>query len=188
MQFPKLLIIIPVVLFATGCIQTRSLTEEFIKTKVEDHVPGTNSTIRTYAIYQSPAGSSTEDYIELTGYKYNGVKGMVVGADRYYRYRAKLTGLPVEGADVSYVLLSETECRTMLEKEPVIWTLLREAPRAFNSEVAYQDYTVNDRVFMSYRKGAGQSSSSYIGIWVDGHKYNMPSQAFTRMMRKFLNY
>lgn len=188
MQFSKLLIITPVVFFAMGCSQTRSLTEEYIKTKVESHEPETHGSIRTYTIFKSMAGTSSPRYIELTGYKYNGVKGMVIGADRYFKLREKTFGLTTVGTEVMYVQLSEAECRTMFEKQPELKSLSQKSPRVIMSEEAYQDYTVNDRVFMSYRKAAGSSSAAKLDIWVDGHKFTMSTMKFVKKMGKFLKY
>jgi hypothetical protein len=185
------LLFLPIVLFimlVSSCTQTRSLTEQYIKTEVEQHEPRARSSIRTYSIYKSPVSSTTTKYVELTGYKYNGVKGMVLGADRYTRYRAKLTGMPVAGIEVTYVILTEAECQAMLDFEPVIRAALKSAPRGGAGEEVYEDYTVKEGVFISYRKYVGMSSPTKIDLWIDGHKYTLPANTFLKKLRKFMAY
>lgn len=187
----KLISLLPIALImtlGTSCTQTRSLTEQYIKTEVEQHDPQARSSIRTYSIYKSPVSSTSTKYLELTGYKYNGTKGLVLGADRYVRYRAKLTGMPVAGTEVTYIVLTEAECQSMLDREPVIKTAVKTAAKAMASEEVYEDYTVNDRLFMSYRKYSGVSTPTKIDLWVEGHKYTLPANTFLKKLRKFMAY
>lgn len=184
-------LLLPCVLIAalgTSCMQTRNITEEYIKNNIEDHNPRSTSSIRTYSIYKSQTTTSTTRYLELTGYKYNGQKGLVIGADLYGRSGAPLTGLPIEQVRITYVVLTEEQCRQMLEKEVVIKGELKSAPRATTSEEAYSDYTVTEDVFISYRKTASRSNPTYIDIWVGGHKYSMQGASFKKKMKKFLSY
>lgn len=184
-------LLLPIVLIATlgtSCMQTRNITEEYIKNNIEDHKPGSISSIRTYSIYKTQTTTSTTRYLELTGYKYKGQKGLVIGADLYGRSSAPLTGLPVDQVRVTYVVLSEEQCRQILDNEIVIKTELKNAPKAVVYEEVYSDYSVTEDVFISYRKTMNRSTPTAIDIWVDGHKYSIPGAAFKKKMRKFLSY
>ena len=186
MKFPFSFLVLA--LLCTSCSQTRSITEHYIKNNVEEHVPKERSAIRTYSIYKSMVSSTSATYLELTGYKYKGTKGLVVGADRYYRYRAKLTGLPVEGAEVTYVVLSVEECEALLAKEAVLQTAIKIAEKARTGEEVYEDYTVKEGFFISYRKYPGTSKPMKLDIWVDGFKYTVPARTFVNKLKKFMAY
>lgn len=181
--FPLLSIVL-----CTGCMQTRSITEEYIKNYVEEHVPGSRSAIRTYSIYKSQVTSTSTTYLELTGYKYKGTKGLVIGADRYYRHRAKLTGLPVTGAEVTYITLSMEECEALLAKEAVMRTAIKIADKPIYREEVYEDYTVNDELFISYRKYPGKSTPMWLDIWIKGSKYPIPKTKFLDRLKRFMAY
>jgi hypothetical protein len=168
-------------------MQSRYITEQYIKTNIEEHVPKSLSTIRTYSIYKSMQTTTTNRYIELTGYKYQGRKGLVIGADRYYRTAARATGLPVDVAAVTYVELTEAEARDMEENIAVIRTKLK-ADKAAMSEEVYHDFTVNGDVFISVRRSASSSGSTYVYLWVKGEKYTMPASTLPKKLKKFLDY
>lgn len=172
----------------TGCMQTRYITEQYIKTKIETHTPGTTSSIRTYSIFKSTASSSTSHYLELTGFKYNGTKGLVIGADRYYDQRAKLTGLPLATAEITYIVLDEVQCKALLDSEPLLRAELKKVDRPEASEEIYQDYTIVDDLFISYKRSMSNSNTSHLNVWIDGEKYNISSRTFIRKLKKFIEY
>jgi hypothetical protein len=188
MNLRNTFLLAPVLLFCSSCMHTRSITEQYIKTNIEKHTPLTTSSIRTYSIYRSSVSAATTTYLELTGYKFDGTKGLVIGADRYYRSRAKLTGLPVEGMEVTYLQLTVAECQAILEQEPQIKAQLRAAAKPSMSEEVYQYYTVNDRLFMSYRRTTTSSQPINLDLWIDGFKYSVPAKTFTKKLRKLLTY
>lgn len=188
MKTVNLSILLIAMLLGTGCMQSRYITEQYIKTKIETHTPGTNSSIRTYTIYKSEATSSTTHYLELTGYKYNGAKGLVIGADRYYNQRAKLTGLPLTLAEITYIVLDEAQCKALLDNEPKIWNQLLKSERPQMNEAAYVDYTVSDELFISYKRYTTDINASTLNLWVDGEKYSVPAKKITKKLRKFMTY
>jgi len=168
-------------------MESRYITEQYIKTSIEEHAPESLSTIRTYTIYRGIQTTATSRYVELTGYKYKGRKGLVIGADRYYRTTARMTGYPVDVAAITYVELTEAETRAMLENISVIRSELKGDKALMNEEV-YHDYAVNGDVFISVRRSASTSGSYSVYLWIRGEKYTLPASTLPKQLKRFLDY
>lgn len=177
-----------IAIILTGCMQTRYITERYIKNDIEVHTPGTTSGIRTYSIYKSMQSSSSNRYVELTGYKFNDQKGLVIGADRYYRTVGRSTGIPIDLAQYTYVALSESEARAMHDHIEVIRNKVKSEAKPKPSEEVYSDYTVNKDLFISVRRSAATSGKTYIYLWVKGEKYTLTSTTLPKKLKKFLDY
>jgi hypothetical protein len=125
--------------------------------------------------------------IELTGYKYNGKKGLVIGADRYYTIRYKYSGNVVRVLDdIDYVHVSEEQCNGILAKISELETKIK-AEKPVTDETVYWDYMVNDELILSFAKGNG-ASLSLTHIWIKGEKYSVPKTALVSKLKTFLKY
>lgn len=170
----------------SGCMQTRYITERYIKNTIEKHQEGEFSTIRTYSIYQS-SNFGTTTYLELTGYKYHQTKALVIGTDRYYQARQKFKGDQTVIADINYIELSELQCRNILTNYKILQDRIKkEKPR--KHEEIYHDFTVSRDLFISFRKSAGEPSITYIDIWINGEKYRIATEKIMSKLTRFMNY
>jgi hypothetical protein len=167
-----------------SCMQTRYLTEQFIKTKIEEHNDREFSSIRTYSIYQS--SSSFKFYLEFTGYKYKERKGLVIGADKYYLARQKFPGDKTIMAAVTYIELNMEECKSILDNYEVLQQKINnETP--YGSEEVYHDFTVNKDLFISFRKSV-YGTSTTINFWIRGEKYIVFTRTMLIKLQEFMNY
>lgn len=170
----------------SSCMQTRYITEKQIKNSIENHKENEFSTIRTYTVFKgtSYGGGS---YLELTGYKYDNKKALIIGADKYYMARKKFKGDNTVVADITYIELTLAQCKSILENYKVLQDKIKKEKPKMNEEI-YHDYTVSDDLFISYRKSSGSSSVTYIDFWIKGEKYNVSTIKIMKKLEKFINY
>lgn len=170
----------------SSCLQTRYITEREIKNKIESHKENEFSTIRTFTVFKglSHGGSS---YLELTGYRYNNQKGLIIGADRYYSARKKFQGDNTVIADITYLELTLIQCKAILENYKILQDRIQKEKPKMNEEI-YHDYTVSNDLFISYRKRQGSSSSTYIDFWIKGEKYRIVTSKVMKGLEKFMTY
>ena len=170
----------------TGCMQTRYITEKYIKTKIENHNEGEFSTIKTYTIFKGTSYGGGA-YLELTGYKYANSKALVLGADKYYMARQKFKGDQTLIADITYIELSMAQCKDIITNYKILQDKIKsEKPKM--SEEIYHDFTVSKDLFISYRKSSDSSTDSYIDFWIQGEKYRISTQTIIKKLNKFVNY
>lgn len=169
----------------TGCATTRGITEQYIKTELEEHEPGEYSEIRTFPIYQSSASSAATQYLELTGYKYKGAKGLVVGADKYFRQRPKFVGDQSAVAKINYVPLTDAQAQKLASVVDELLNKLRSNKATTGSEEMYQDYTITPELFVSYKRSRVGMIPS---LWVNGMKFPFTKEKFLNKMKRFLEY
>ncbi|MBK7095353.1 MAG: hypothetical protein IPH57_10025 [Saprospiraceae bacterium] len=174
-----------ILMMLTGCMQTRYITEKYIKTKIEKHVPNSFSTIRTYSIYKGYLGNSS--YIELTGYKYDGNKALVIGADKYYLARQKFQGDMTRFAEISYLQLNIDEVNSILVNHEVLIKRIKKEKLKTNEEV-YQDFTVNKELFISLHKTSASSGDVKIDFWIYGEKYSVYKSTIINKLEDFVKY
>jgi len=186
MRIFNLLLILTTCLYATSCMQTRYITEQHIKTKIENHNPGNFSSIRTYSIFKGRTYQSAA-YLELTGYKYNNSKGLVIGADKYYLARQKFQGDKTIIAAISYVELNLAQTNAILENYKTLQEKIKSEKIKINEEV-YHDYAISEDLFISFRKAAGSSSYSYIDLWVHNEKFTVSTIKIMKKLQKFIEY
>lgn len=172
-------------LMITGCMQTRYITEKYIKTQIEKHVPNKFSSIRTYSIYKGYLSNSS--YIELTGYKYDGNKALVIGADKYYLARQKFPGDKSKFAEISYLQLSIDEVKAILFNHEVLIKRIKKEKLKTNEEV-YQDFSVNKDLFISLHKTTGSSGKVRIDFWIYGEKYSVWKSTIIQKLEDFMKY
>lgn len=185
----KMTILLSSVLFAyllTSCMQTRYITEKYIKTKIENHNDGEFSTIKTYTIFKGTSYGGGA-YLELTGYKYANSKALVLGADKYYMARQKFKGDQTIIADITYIELSLAQCMDIITNYKILQDKIKiEKPKI--SEEIYHDFTVSKDLFISFRKSSGNGATAYINFWIQGEKYRISTLAIIKKLNKFINY
>jgi hypothetical protein len=170
----------------SGCMQTRYITEKQIKTKIENHKENQFSTIRTFTVFKgtSYGGGS---YLELTGYKYGNNKALIIGADKYYMARKKFQSDNTVIADITYIELTISQCKSIVENYKVLQDKIKKERPKMNEEI-YHDYTVSEDLFIGYRKSSGNSMVTYINFWVKGEKYRVSTLSIIKNLEKFINY
>ncbi|MEH0153594.1 hypothetical protein V6R21_05735 [Limibacter armeniacum] len=182
----KALISLSMVALLTGCMQTRYITEQYIKTNVEKHTEGEYSTIRTYTVFKGKSYNSNS-YLELTGYKYRDISKLVIGADKYYPDRKQFETDQTRIADITYIELTLEQCKAILQNYQILQEKINKEKPLRNEEV-YHDYTVSKDLFISYRKAKGSISSTYIEFWVQGEKFVVSTPIIMDKLRKFMDY
>lgn len=190
-RFFLLCAIVSIFLSQISCKSSRYITEQYIKTNIEDHQPENTSSIRTYSIFKGNT-ANTGRYLELTGYKFNSKKGLVIGADRSYITRkiSSRAGTITEAETyIDYIQLDLDQCRAILANYKTLQDRLKkEKPRS--SEEVYHDYTVSKDCFISFRKsGNGDGSGTeYVNFWVKGEKYRINTNLFVKKLKQFSEY
>lgn len=181
-----LLSTILVAFMLTSCMQTRYITEQYIKTNIEDHKEGQFSTIKTYSIFKGALNGGGV-YIELTGYKYANNKALVIGADKYVLARQKFKGDKTLIADITYIELSLAQCKDIIKNYKILQDKIKSEKPKRNEEV-YHDFTVSEDLFISYRKSSVSSSVNIIDFWIQGDKYRIATPIIIKELNKFINY
>lgn len=181
-----LLSVILYVFLLTGCMNTRYITQRYIKTNIETHEVGKFSTIKTYTIFKGiPYGVGM--YLELTGYKYANKKALVIGADKYYLARKKYNGDKTVIAEITYIELSLDQCKDIMTNYKILLEKMKVEKPKINEEI-FQDYTVSKDLFISYRIAQGHTTASYIDLWIKGDKFRISTKLITDKLNKFINY
>lgn len=170
----------------TSCMQTRYITEQYIKTNVEKHTEGEFSTIKTYTIFKG-VSTNGNAYLELTGYKYTNTKALVIGADKYYVARQKFKGDQTVIADISYIELNEKQCRDILTNYKILQERIKKEKPRLNEEI-YHDFSVSKNLFISFRKSSYDSKSGFIDFWINGEKFKVSTSKIMKKLNKFMEY
>lgn len=179
-------ILLFIVFSISSCSQSRYITERHIKTNIEKHEIGKQSNIRTYSIFKGNTIGMAR-YVELTGYKFNSDKGLVVGADRSYIARAKYKGDVSEFTNVEYIHLDIDQTKSILSNYALLLDKIKKEKPHKNEEV-YHDFTVTNNCFISFRKTNAGSVSEYIYIWINGEKYQLRTAVLINRLKKFVAY
>ena len=172
-----------------GCKNTRYLTEVYIKNHIEQHVPGEQSTIKTYSIYQgrSIANKKSSAYIEFTGCKYEGRRSLIVGADQYYILRNTMRGDMTLLKEPTYVVLDVDDCLTIVNNYNALQKQLA-SEHPIRHEEIYHDFTVTDNLFISFRRAPCYRGKRFIDVWVHEDKYTIKTRKFIKKLKRFINY
>lgn len=170
----------------SSCMRTRYTTEKQIKNNIENHKENEFSTIRTITLFKGTAYGGGS-YLELTGYKYDNKKALIIGADKYYMARKKFKEDNTVIAEITYIELTLSQCKSILENYKVLQDKIKKEKPKMNEEI-YHDYTVSDDLFISYRKSSGSSSVKYIDFWIKGEKYRISTNTIMNKLEKFINY
>lgn len=170
----------------TGCLQTRYITERYIKNEIEQHENGNHSSIKTYSIFKG-IDVVNGGYIELTGYKYDSHKGLIIGTDKYYEARDNFKGDPTIIAAINFIELDIDQCQSILDNYILLLDKIKSERPKRNEEV-YHDYTVSTDLFISYHKSTSDLDTDSIDLWVRGEKYSIATSSIMAKLRKFLDY
>lgn len=178
-----------------SCRHTRYLTEQYIKTNIEEHSENEFTRLETYSIYQkhlhNQSGSfQGSAYLELTGYKQKGKTGMVIGAEKYHFKGKRLFRLltdPLE-TNTTYINLDLNQCKALLSNYKELRQKIKvERPKPF--VVIYQDFNASKDFYISYRAGYTPifktPKTMFIDFWIKGEKYHLKTRTF---MKKFMNF
>lgn len=173
----------------TGCKESLYLTEYYIKNKIEKHVPGEKSSIKTYSIFQgtSKANKVASSYIEFTGVKYADTKQLVIGTD--ILYVAKGTGKSAMSMEKppTYIILDVEKCQTILSTARILKAMLSSDLPVRNEEI-YRDYTVSPDLYISVCKSKGHSGQRQIDVWVAEKKFTLKARKFINKLDRFISY
>jgi hypothetical protein len=181
-------------MFAYSCMPPTRLgsssIETYLKTSVEKHTGGEFSSIKLMAIYNGLCFNGRS--IELTGFKYNNKKGMVLAGSnnpspQQGTQQAKPEAVKTEGI---LVVIDEIEARMILDNYKKLLEKIKADKPGFK-ETVFQDFTVNDELFISYCRtySAFQGTSgTYVDLWIKGNKFTMYSVEFIKRMEEFIAY
>ena len=168
-----------------SCTVPRALTEQYIKTEIEQHVPEQHSDIRMLSVFRQEV-TLEGTYIEMTGYQYKGAMGLVIGADRYYKARKLYPTDDTKIAEPTYMILDPIQARHLYEIIDQVYALNHADQPNTQSEVMYRDFTISEDLIVSYQKL--QTGLPHLSLWIDGYKYPINGVALKMGLTKFLNY
>lgn len=168
-----------------SCLPTRYITEKYIKTEIENHKPNEFSSIRLYSILKVNVNNGV-DYIELTGYKSEVNKGLVIGAAKNVYFKNPQNDIKSE-KQIVYINLTTDECKAIVENQKKLVERIKTEKVQFN-EVVYHDFSVNKDLFISLRKGQGSSTIFLMDFWIKGEKYTVRTYLFMKKLSEFVNY
>ncbi|MBI3500793.1 MAG: hypothetical protein HY063_03280 [Bacteroidetes bacterium] len=180
-----------------GCRHTRYLTEQYIKTNVEEHNGNEFSRLETYSIFQKHLHNQSGSfkgfaYLELTGYKHKGKTGMVIGAEKYHLNGKKLFKILTLSSsletNITYVNLDLNQCKALLSNYKDLRQKIKaEKPKPFVA--IYQDFNASKDFYISYRASYNplfnKPKTKHIDFWIKGEKYHLRTRIF---MKKFMNF
>ena len=173
----------------SSCKQSGYITEYYIKNKVEKHVPGEQSTIKTYSIYQgtSKPNKNASSYIELTGIKYHDMKKLITGTDIQPVGKVNLSSGTFVVSAPTYVMLDLSDCNSIVSNYHQLQDAnMKEQP--IPSEEIYHDYTASTDLYISFRKAIGHSGNNEIDIWVAEKKFTVKTKKFINKLKRFIDY
>ncbi|MBI4929810.1 MAG: hypothetical protein HY841_03540 [Bacteroidetes bacterium] len=178
----------------SSCRHTRYLTEQYIKTNIEEHAENEFSRLETYSIFQKHLHNQSGSfkgfaYLELTGYKHKGKTGMVIGAEKYHfngKRLFKLISAPLE-TNYTYINLDINQCKSLLSNyKELRQKIVSEKAKPF--EVIYHDFNTSKDFYISYKAVLGKPKTKYIDFWIKGERYRIKSRVFMKKFMKFMKY
>lgn len=177
-----------------------SLTEHYIKTKVQEHPVGGYSSLKSYPLYKQ--NHYSKGYFELTGVSNAQTKSLVIGVGKYQKthfiapitYEQKMAGvinIPSVDSDVlsdtACVELSSVQCKAIMDGFNELKSRMK--LQKSKSDVVYtEDFPVTKDFFISYKKSPISSGSRTLDLWVKGEKYAVPTAIFMQKLTNFLAY
>lgn len=169
----------------TSCTHTRPLTEQYIKTKIETHSAGNFSTIQTYSIFKGVSANKS-GFMDLTGYKYNNTKKLVIGADIYVYVQKKYKEDPTTGHKPNFIELTQEQCNSIITNYQILLDKIKSEKVRGSKEVTH-DYTVSNELFISYKK-TRNVTPVLIDLWINGAKFSFDSKKIIKSINKFISY
>jgi hypothetical protein len=177
-----------------------NLTEHYIKTKVQEHLVGGYSSLKSYPLYKR--NHYSKGHFELIGFSNDQTKSLVIGVGKYPKmhftapttYEQQLAGvinIPSVDSDVlsdtAYVELSPVQCKAIMDGFKELKSRMKS--QKMKSGVVYtEDFTVTKDFFISYKKSTVSSGSRTLDLWVKGEKYAVSTAIFMQKLTDFLAY
>jgi hypothetical protein len=126
--------------------------------------------------------------LEITGFKQNEEKKLVVGVDKYYRQRSRFSTEESIIAKIYYLELTEAEFLTFYNALNNISS--RASSKIPNkNEQTYSDFTIKKDFFISARRIYGSSPNIFnVNLWINGEKYVMQIKLLQKQLEKFKNW
>jgi hypothetical protein len=180
------LYIIGLLVVISSCTSVRYDTERYIKNNIEIHKTGEYSSIKIISLYNQ---TSMKDgsRLEMTGYKYNNQKGLVISAYSYYKDRKKFKEDNTVLSNTAFILLDTVQCRTILTNYNQLEAKLKTENPGSEEEI-FMDFTVSEDLFFSMQKAKGGGVSNDVYLWIKGEKYTIASDALLNNMEDFLKW
>jgi len=176
--------VLALVYFTSCNVSTRQITENYIKTEIEDHFVGEQHLSSIHLIFQRTLVDNSQDYVELAGYIGETEKKLIIAADKIYKQRAKFKGDQSLLQEVAFIELTENECKAILKNNKSLFDEINKAEINSRKEKMYSDYTVNENMFVSFSKR--KNSKIAYHIWLYGTKYNINAKTFDESLVNFL--
>lgn len=169
--------------FLVSCASTRSITERYIKTEIEDHNIGETKSSTIHLIYQTSLALGN-DYIELAGFIDDDQKKLTIAGDKIYKYRSSFKGDPTTLRQVAFINLNEGECELILKNYKGMFDRIKDRKAKSSKEVVYEDLTINEDLFVSFSKHRVQGIR--FSIWMYGEKYTIGGKKFYESLKDFM--
>jgi hypothetical protein len=167
--------------------QSQEPTESFIKNYVEKHEPGEFSTLKTCQLFITPTLNG--GYLELTAYKYNSKKALVISASENFSQPAQGQPKTIQGKTV-FIQLSIEQAKAISDNYQALISRINEAQPILN-ETVYHDYTASSELFISYRRSYStfaKQAANYVDLWINGNKFTVHSSEIMKKIDAFLKY
>lgn len=165
-----------------SCMVVSNVSEQYIKTRIQEHIPNQYSGIETSEIYHN------EDF-EFTAYKSADKQGMLIRGVKYYKTPKKIESERVIIVESDFVNIDYSELEGLTT---AILTLTKTADsmKANNAyESKYIDFTVSDNFFISYQKEAFYlNSKKNIHLWISGLKYTINANDFYSVINQSIEF
>jgi hypothetical protein len=170
-----------------GCSSVRYDTERYIINNIESHQTGDFISIRIMTLYNQ-ANNKDGTHLEMTAYKYQDKKGLLISAHQYYkdRKRAKKDDTDVL-TNTAFITLDTTQCRAIINNYNLLETKIKKENAQVDEEV-FVDYTVSPDLYISSEKSKGTSIPGDIALWVKGEKYMLSTEALLATLDDFMKY
>jgi len=175
------------ILIALGVLTIQSctvsnLSEQYIKTRIQEHIPNQFSGIETSEIYHN------EDF-EFTAYKSADKQGLLIRGVKYYKTPKRIESERVIIVESDFVNIDLTQLQG-LTTAIITLTKTADSMKASNGfESKYIDFTVSNDFFISYQKEAfSLNSMKNIHLWISGLKYTINAKDFFSVLNQSIEF
>jgi len=169
----------------TKCSHTRLVTEQFIKNEIEKHENKKFNSIRIYSLYNKKLSDVT--FIELSGYKYNNEKKLVITVDKLSALKKSFKDDETKLRKIRFVVLDVEQCKGILNTYLDLAIRIA-SEKQKRSEDIYSDYTVSKDLFVSFKRMSKNQRMEKIDLWINGEKYTVVTNEIINKLNKFIEY
>ena len=172
-------------MLSIGCLPTRNITEKQIKTQIEVHKPGEQTSIRLFSIYKKSINKN-KDYIELTCFKSEKKSGLLIGVIKNIKLENPRK-FNESDKQTFFKELSLGDCESIVQN---YFTLLGKIQfeKVKVNEIVYHDFTLDKDIFISLKKGQNVNPKFNLDLWIYGENYTVKSTQIIRKLQKFIQY